>query len=125
MTGWFDASEAILGPFQGGPLTPAEHAEWDSRVAERNRRLKQVWPARVHSCEPAGMMADRERSDTWLPSQSAPNFWHKPSGFKVWWYKYIGRSVEVWNVPDDLAAVFDDCTEELVRRDIDAGMEVD
>ena len=24
----------------------------------------------------------------------APNFWHKPSGFKVWWYKYIGRSQE-------------------------------
>ena len=24
----------------------------------------------------------------------APNFHYKPTGFKVWWYKYIGRSVE-------------------------------
>ena len=23
----------------------------------------------------------------------APNFWFKPLDFKVWWYKYIGRSV--------------------------------
>ena len=22
----------------------------------------------------------------------APNFWYKPIDFKVWWYKYIGRS---------------------------------
>jgi hypothetical protein len=24
-----------------------------------------------------------------------PNFVHKTTGFKVWWYKYIGRDVEV------------------------------
>lgn len=24
----------------------------------------------------------------------APNFWYKPFDFRVWWYKYIGRSVE-------------------------------
>ena len=23
----------------------------------------------------------------------APNFWHKESGLKVWWYKWIGRSM--------------------------------
>ncbi len=23
-----------------------------------------------------------------------PNFWYKPTDFKVWWYKYIGRSME-------------------------------
>lgn len=27
--------------------------------------------------------------------ESAPNFWYKPLDFKVWWYKYIGRSVEI------------------------------
>lgn len=25
---------------------------------------------------------------------SAPNFWHKKSGLKVWWYKYIGRGMK-------------------------------
>ncbi|KKM01780.1 hypothetical protein LCGC14_1790990 [marine sediment metagenome] len=28
------------------------------------------------------------------PGHSAPNFWHKPSGLKIWWYKYIGRGME-------------------------------
>lgn len=27
--------------------------------------------------------------------ETAPNFWYKPLDFKVWWYKYIGRGVEV------------------------------
>lgn len=32
-----------------------------------------------------------------LPGEGAPHFWHKPSGFRVWWYKYIGRGMEVYN----------------------------
>ncbi|MDO1560378.1 hypothetical protein Q0812_13165 [Brevundimonas sp. 2R-24] len=28
------------------------------------------------------------------PGKGAPNFWHKPTGLRVWWYKYIGRSQE-------------------------------
>lgn len=27
--------------------------------------------------------------------RDAPNFWYKPLNFKVWWYKYIGRGVEM------------------------------
>jgi hypothetical protein len=27
--------------------------------------------------------------------KTPPNFWYKPTDLKVWWYKYIGRSVEV------------------------------
>ena len=27
----------------------------------------------------------------------APNFWHKESGFRVWWYKWIGRDNKVFN----------------------------
>lgn len=27
--------------------------------------------------------------------RTAPNFWYKPLDYKVWWYKYIGRSVKV------------------------------
>lgn len=34
-----------------------------------------------------------------VPGHSAPNFWHKPSGFRVWWYKYIGRGVETHGEP--------------------------
>lgn len=31
----------------------------------------------------------------------APNFWYKPLDFKVWWYKYIARSVETNKVLTD------------------------
>lgn len=41
----------------------------------------------------------------------APNFWHKPSGFAVRWYKYIGRGMEIDNRPDRkrLGAIFAEC----------------
>lgn len=32
-----------------------------------------------------------------LEGVSAPNFHHKASGFKVCWYKYIGRSMKIEN----------------------------
>jgi hypothetical protein len=30
-----------------------------------------------------------------VPGHPAPNFWHKPTGLKAWWYKYIGRGMLV------------------------------
>jgi len=45
--------------------------------------------------------------------RTAPNFWYKPLDFKVWWYKYIGRSVEV-NMQlsqDEFRKMVDDCLE--------------
>lgn len=48
------------------------------------------------------------------PKKGAPNFWHKPSGLKVWWYKYIGRSMEVHNPNNvDLLTVLNDCINSL------------
>jgi len=35
-------------------------------------------------------------------SERLPNFLYKPSGFKMWWYKYIGRGEEYsGNLPKD------------------------
>lgn len=44
-------------------------------------------------------------------AQRAPNFWHKPSGLRVSWYKYIGRDNEV-SCHDDVAlrVVIEDCS---------------
>lgn len=39
-----------------------------------------------------------------LAGTGAPNFWHKPSGLRVWWYKYIGRGMR-FDVPDGIEAV--------------------
>lgn len=37
-------------------------------------------------------------------SKDAPNFWHKPSGLKIWWYKYIGRGMD-FHIPEGVNAV--------------------
>jgi hypothetical protein len=34
-----------------------------------------------------------EENCPWCGPLEAPNFWHKPTGLKVWWYKYIGRGM--------------------------------
>ena len=36
-----------------------------------------------------------EKDDCPWCSDGAPNFLYKPLGFKVWWYKHIGRAVEL------------------------------
>jgi len=43
----------------------------------------------------------------------APNFYHKKSGLRVQWYKYIGRGTEIENMPDDILSVFVDCKNSL------------
>lgn len=36
-----------------------------------------------------------EEECPWCGSSNAPNFHYKPLGFKLWWYKYIGRGMEM------------------------------
>lgn len=94
---WSAANDAILGPFKdyyNQKHTPEKDKEWDQRIAERDMRLTTVYPSRIHSCFPIGLMANRDRGNTGMPRQSAPNFWHKPSGSRIWWYKWIGRGME-------------------------------
>lgn len=50
------------------------------------------------------------------PDQSAPNFWHKPSGLRVWWYKYIGRGMETHALPFDLTPIFRDCISDIAAQ---------
>lgn len=42
-----------------------------------------------------------------------PNFHHKPSGFKVRWYKWIGRDNEVEGSAGDLRQMFGECLSSL------------
>lgn len=50
-------------------------AEWNSDVFEMH---PYCWCGDDDNCR-------------WCGDEDAPNFHHKPSGFKVWWYKWIGR----------------------------------
>ena len=48
---------------------------------------------------------DREDCPWCREENPAPNFHYKPTGLKVWWYKYIGRDMEHENPPGDDTAV--------------------
>lgn len=71
--------------------------EFDRYIEERDRRSGRIFRALVHSC--SHPMFYNQVEDIWAiyapqpyPT-SAPHFWHKPSGTRVWWYKYIGRDM--------------------------------
>lgn len=68
-----------------------------------------------YSSEHGRYFQERHRAHGAVPdhgSGGAPNFWHKPSGFKVWWYKWIGRDMEA-NGDCDLAAIIAECAASL------------
>lgn len=58
------------------------------------------------------------------PKNPEPNFIHKPSGFKLWWYKYPLRSPEVnFNIThEEFSCILYDCINSLpgfVKWEID------
>lgn len=46
-----------------------------------------------------------------------PNFWHKASGLKVTWYKYIGRGMEIEGVekPEWICNIITECLKSIER----------
>ncbi len=64
------------------------------------------WRRQFDACQCAWHLG---RDQFRWPATSAPNFWHKPTGFRVNWYKYIGRGVEVAGDSDDWPAILLDC----------------
>lgn len=118
--GWDEANQQIIGELFGlhGRMTKPQRVEWEKRIAERDRRLLTVHLKRKHSCSPQGLMTDRESGLDWQPRQSAPNFWYKPSGFKVWWYKYIGRDMETFGEPS--SDILELVSQEDVRKMADS-----
>lgn len=59
-----------------------------------------------------------ENEDCGKCDGSIPNFHHKPSGFKIWWYKYIGRGLRLeYGEPDitpiKIIEIFYDCIKSL------------
>lgn len=51
--------------------------------------------------------------------EAAPQFWHKPSGFRMYWYKFMGRDTEIYTpegfslTPED---ILQDCLQSLQAR---------
>lgn len=65
-----------------------EHKSWTKKADAANRRRTEHHDPVCDYCLGRGIFAG------YPPGHSAPNFWHKPTGLMVWWYKYIGRSME-------------------------------
>lgn len=65
--------------------------DYERKSTEANSRRSTRHDAVCDYCTGTGIF----RCDAVLPGKGAPNFWHKPSGFRVYWYKWIGRDNEI------------------------------
>lgn len=70
---------------------------YERQTAEVSRRRAEVHDPVCDYCLGRGVF----ETNGALPGRGAPNFWHKPTGLRIWWYKYIGRSMEIV-APSDL-----------------------
>ena len=75
----------------GRPHTHSELAEHERQANAVNARRSQRHDPVCDYCLGKGVFATNGAE----PGKGAPNFWHKPSGLRVWWYKYIGRGMVV------------------------------
>ncbi|MFA5307415.1 MAG: hypothetical protein WC365_08260 [Candidatus Babeliales bacterium] len=114
ISNWSKENEKIVAPLpwnvakEGTVAYKKAVKEFDDSIIERDKRLKIVYPEIIHHCKYAPMMANRKRGDSWLP-QVAPNFWHKSSGLKIWWYKWIGREMKYDREPRNWAKIYEQC----------------
>lgn len=67
------------------------------------------WCADVHRWADKGALRPDEE-----PHYGAPHFWHKPSGTRIWWYKYIGRSMSI-QLAADWTDVLSECLSSLPK----------
>ena len=65
--------------------------EYGKAGEEANKRRSEKIVKQCELCQTGGIAAPFGGE----PGHPAPNFWHKPTGLKVWWYKYIGRSCDL------------------------------
>lgn len=84
--------QGMFGPDEDYLVEAVIRAIAEAYGDERN------WPTKYGACyENDTFMMHTfcwcEREDCPWCGGEMPNFWYKPTDFKVWWYKYIGRSV--------------------------------
>lgn len=96
----------------GTPEFEAYDVWWQGELEKRNARFKIVHTPTCFYC------TDGYREFGGEPGKGAPNFWYKPTGLKVWWYKHIGRGTEVVGPTTDLAEMLAACMAALEMRGI-------
>lgn len=95
--------------------------EWDSDVFMMHpycwcERSDCAWCAGCDCPEPCSYHSDDAHQNVgFVADKGAPNFWHKPSGLKVWWYKYIGRGMDVQG-QGDLLQIAKECAADVAAQ---------
>lgn len=116
-TDLYDISEAAL-KFQGEDSSmPGYGANFENEVFEMNR----FWWGDC-DCEDTYPQTDEWEVDHRFdcPATRA-NFYHKRTGFRIDWYKYIGRSME-WDdsiSKEDWREIYNECMDSLKGVDND------
>lgn len=90
---WMQFFKDEVGPAcyePGGSRDPDAEIAWRQRADAANKRRASRHDPECDFCKGVNVAAKHGGE----PGRPAPNFWYKPTGFKVWWYKYIGRSME-------------------------------
>ena len=99
-----------------GDLYNDSNEKWDEykkRADEINKRRTSTHEPDCDYCLTGGISAEKGGGN----GKSAPNFWHKSSGLKIWWYKWIGRSMEYNKeiTEKEWKIIFDDCVKSIYK----------
>lgn len=86
------------------------HKEWMKEADVANSRRETKKDEICPFCKD-GLCMDKGAEK----GKRAPNFWHKPSGLKIWWYKYIGREMELSRdvTFEEIRTIREDCITSL------------
>jgi len=103
---WCEAEDC---PWCGGCFCPSN--DWVGNPGSNIVGGKCQWCRGVHRFAEHGALPPNDP-----PHQTAPNFWHKPSGMRVWWYKYIGRGMDTHSLPDDLTPILQECLADIASH---------
>lgn len=105
--GYSDWREALAGG-----MIAEERDAFEKLSNAVNARRRQSHDPICQFCRDGGVAAAHGGG----PGKAAPNFWYKPTGLKVWWYKYIGRSMEVAGPTPDLGQMVSACLAAMAKR---------
>ena len=98
---WDGFFQRQVAPFGAIGDEGRDHDGWMQAADEANKRRTERHDPECDYCLTGGVAASKGGG----PQLNAPNFWHKASGLKVWWYKYIGRGMEFDGTGDPLAII--------------------
>lgn len=86
--------------------------DYERKSEQFNRRRTQRHDPVCDYCTGSGIWSEHGAE----PGRGAPNFWHKPSGLKVWWYKYIGRDMTSVGDCKNVSGMIAECIASLVSK---------